>query len=60
MPTGHIKLYSGGMKIKDVYYRDAKNRKSIIESWIILYGDDFNNLFVQISPTYDKYLKYRK
>ncbi len=51
---GHLKLYSGEMRIKNVYYRDAKNRKAIIESWVCLYGDDFKDLFVQVSPTVDK------
>jgi len=48
--TNQAKVNKGGMKIKEVYYYNPKNRKSIIESWLILYGDRFDKMYVHIIP----------
>ncbi len=48
--TNQAKVNKGGMKIKEVYYYNPKNRKSIIESWMILYGDRFDKMYVHIIP----------
>ena len=53
---GLIKLIlPNGTREKEVYYFTPKNRKSIIESWIILYGDKFENFFVHIQPHTEKH-----
>ena len=48
--TNKAKVNKGGQKIKEVYYFSPKNRKSIIDSWIILYGDRFDSMYVHIIP----------
>jgi hypothetical protein len=48
--TNEAKVNKVGMKVKEVYYRDVNNRKSIIESWIILYGDRIDSMYVHIIP----------
>ena len=48
--TNEAKVNKVGMKVKEVYYRDVKNRKSIIESWIQLYGDRIDSMYVHIIP----------
>ena len=48
--TNQARVNKGGMKIKEVYYYNPKNRKSIIESWMILYGDRFDKMYVHIIP----------
>jgi len=48
--TNQAKVNKGGMKIKEVYYYNPKNRKSIIESWRSLYGDKFQHLYIHILP----------
>ena len=48
--TNQAKVNKGGMKIKEVYYYTPKNRKAIIESWIILYGDRIDSMYVHVIP----------
>lgn len=48
--TNQAKINKGGMKIKEMYYYNPKNRKSIIESWIQLYGDRIDSMYVHIIP----------
>ncbi len=48
--TNQAKVNKGGMKIKEVYYYNPKNRKSIIESWVSLYGDKVDSMYVHIIP----------
>lgn len=48
--TNQAKVNKGGQKLKEVYYYTPKNRKAIIESWIILYGDRIDSMYVHIIP----------
>ena len=48
--TNQAKINKGGQKIKEVYYYTPKNRKEIIESWILIYGDRIDSMYVHVIP----------
>ena len=48
--TNEARVNKGGQKVKEVFYLDAKNRKSIIESWILISGDRIDSMYVHVIP----------
>jgi len=48
--TNQAKVNKGGQKLKEVYYYTPKNRKEIIESWRLIYGDRIDSMYVHILP----------
>jgi len=47
---GVIKLIKWAMTVKKVHYYSTKEWKSIVESWIKLYGDSIDTYFIHIVP----------
>ena len=59
---GVIKLIKWAMTVKKVRYYSTKEWKSIVESWIKLYGDSIDTYFIHIVPDREgnKHLKNQK
>jgi len=53
MPSGTIKLWSGQYKITEARYYSVKSRKSVIESWVCLYGVKMEKYEIGIVPDYE-------
>ena len=56
---GTIKLLlPNGTKEKEVHYYSTKEWKSIIEGWILLYGQRIENYDIQIRPSIEKVVNH--
>jgi hypothetical protein len=57
---GTIKLIMpNGTRAKEVHYYSTKSWKAIIDSWIILYGNEFENFHVHIRPEVEKTVNHK-
>ena len=56
---GVIKLIKWAMTVKTVHYYSTKEWKSIVESWINLYGDSIDTYFIHIKPDVEKTINHK-